>query len=258
MNSLNEIIENHSGNVIDKWDSYSTSYERHIAPLRNSINTILEIGVQNGGSLEVWSKYFPNAESIIGVDINPDCKNLEFSCGKIEVIISDSTKLNNSLLRGKRFDLIIDDGSHVSSDIINSFFNLMTQTTDEAIYVIEDLCCSYWQEFEGGVNHPSSAITFFKKLIDIINIEHWRNQKSIDWLLAQYKNDICEKTISKLLTIQSITFENSMLFIIFGKQNSAIGVRKVFGNVASVATKQPNNSSISSVGTQQIRNTYSL
>lgn len=258
MNILREIIESHTGKVVDKWDSYTNSYARHLGNKRHEIRNILEIGVQNGGSLEVWNKYFPSAQSIIGVDVNIDCKNLEFSCERIEVIISDATKLNNSLFRGKKFDLIIDDGSHISSDIINSFFNLITQTTDEAIYVVEDLCCSYWQEFEGGVNHPSSAITFFKKLIDIINIEHWRNKKSVAWLLAQFEGNICEKRIKKLLSIQSITFENSMLFVIFGKQNSTIGVRKVFGNIDSVVTKQLNNSTISSVGSQQVTNAYSL
>jgi hypothetical protein len=44
------------------------------------------------------------------------------------------------------------------------------------IYIVEDLCCSYWQDFEGGLNDEASSMAFFKSLVDVINHEHWGQQ----------------------------------------------------------------------------------
>ena len=33
---------------------------------------------------------------------------------------------------------------------------------DGGTYIIEDLCCSYWAEFGGGVKSNNSAMYFFK------------------------------------------------------------------------------------------------
>ena len=38
---------------------------------------ILEIEVSQGGSLELWKKYFGKKMHLYGVDINPGCKELE-------------------------------------------------------------------------------------------------------------------------------------------------------------------------------------
>jgi hypothetical protein len=42
---------------------------------------------------------------------------------------------------------------------------------DGDLYVAEDLCCSYWKEFNNKAR--MSSIAFFKLLADIINFEHW-------------------------------------------------------------------------------------
>jgi hypothetical protein len=61
----------HEAKYSDKWDSYLDVYERVLGDLRNKSINILEIGVQNGGSLEIWDKYFPNSIKVLGCDINP-------------------------------------------------------------------------------------------------------------------------------------------------------------------------------------------
>ena len=44
----------------------------------------LEIGIQNGGSLESMAACLPNAINIFGYDINTDCDNLFFLTNKLE------------------------------------------------------------------------------------------------------------------------------------------------------------------------------
>ena len=60
--------------------------------------------------------------------------------------------------------------------------------------LVEDLHCSYWREHKGGLFYPISSINFFKKLVDIINYEHWGIDKKKEWLLrgftSNYKIDI--------------------------------------------------------------------
>ena len=81
-----ELHHEHQGKSSDKWESYLGTYERLFAPIRDTPVNIVEIGVQNGGSLEVLGKYFRNAANIIGCDINPLCADLKYDDARISVI----------------------------------------------------------------------------------------------------------------------------------------------------------------------------
>src|SRR3954469_2707687 len=117
--SLAEIHDAHKGKVSDKWALYLDVYDRAFQHVRNKEVSILEIGVQNGGSLEVWAKYFRHAKQIIGCDIDPKCGDLRYKDPRISVIVADaSSEQAFEMISGKAdsFDIIIDDGSHRSSD----------------------------------------------------------------------------------------------------------------------------------------------
>jgi hypothetical protein len=60
--SLYDLMASHKGKLSDKWHLYVTEYDRIFSPLRNRPITLLEIGIHNGGSLEIWSNYFTNAK----------------------------------------------------------------------------------------------------------------------------------------------------------------------------------------------------
>ena len=50
--TLRDTYLSHDGKGSDKWSSYLDAYEDLLSDSRDSIESILEIGVQNGGSLE--------------------------------------------------------------------------------------------------------------------------------------------------------------------------------------------------------------
>ena len=79
MKTLKEIYKNHSGKVSDKWNIYLDTYEEKLSSLKKSPIKLFEIGVLNGGSLEIFSKYFENAELILGCDIDKNCENLKYN-----------------------------------------------------------------------------------------------------------------------------------------------------------------------------------
>jgi len=139
--SLWQIYGEHRGKVSDKWTSYLSRYEDLFAPYRDEPISLLEIGVQNGGSVEMWAKYFRKAERIVGVDINPECGGLIFDDPRVQVIIGNAT--NNemqNIIKGD-FNIIIDDGSHYDADIIKGFSVWFQRLRTEGLYVVEDMHC---------------------------------------------------------------------------------------------------------------------
>jgi len=54
MNELVRYFENNDKNLIVKLSHYFEIYERHFARFRGSDVHILEIGVYQGGSLQMW------------------------------------------------------------------------------------------------------------------------------------------------------------------------------------------------------------
>src|ERR1700733_10908170 len=70
----------HQGNIVDKWEQYLSIYASEFAHFLSPAQPVrlLEIGVQNGGSLELWAKYLPNGSEIVGLDIDPAVEKINF------------------------------------------------------------------------------------------------------------------------------------------------------------------------------------
>jgi hypothetical protein len=207
-------------------------------PLKDSSFDLVEIGVQNGGSLEIWGKFFKNVTNIVGFDNDPKCANLKFEDSRIKMFIGDaSSKETAQIVKNEttNLGLVIDDGSHKSSDIIRSFLLLFPLVKPGGLYVIEDLHASYWQSWEGGLSDPDSAMQFLKLLADVINFDHWgidaKREDVFESMLIT--SDLIKK--SDLSEVGSVTFTDS-LCVIRKKESSeyGLGVRVGFGLQADV------------------------
>ena len=64
--SIEKIHKEKTGKVSDKWESYLPYYDSLFEKYRSQNLNLLEIGVQNGGSLETWKTFFKNAACLIG------------------------------------------------------------------------------------------------------------------------------------------------------------------------------------------------
>jgi 23S rRNA U2552 (ribose-2'-O)-methylase RlmE/FtsJ len=117
---------------------YLLVYEKYLYLLREDIHDVLEVGVDLGRSLRMWRDYFPNA-SIVGMDINPECKAQDGA--RIWVAIGDSTKADEveRELGGQMFDLIVDDGSHIPKDQLMTLCWLWPHLRLGGLYFIEDI-----------------------------------------------------------------------------------------------------------------------
>ena len=235
--SLNQLFDAHRGKVSDKWEHYLNMYERLFGPLRHKQLHILEIGVQNGGSLEVWAKYFEHAQTITGVDIEGAVGRLTFDDARISAIVADATDPEWCHTLALTPDVIIDDGSHRSSDMIKSFLLLFPKLSRDGIYVIEDVQCSYYPEYQGGLFTLGSAMAFFKRLADVVNHEHWdvayQSWELVIPILDQH--DIPSNDLNWLATIDSIEFTNSCVILRKGlPEDNRLGRQRVRGQLEAV------------------------
>ena len=149
-------------------------YEDFFESFRNKKINILEIGVDNGDSLRLWSEYFTNA-NICGIDI----KKKQFQINKVNILCGDQSDelfLKSVVDKYRNFDIIIDDGSHVSKHIISSFNFLFKYLNKDGLYIIEDLQTSYITRYGGSrvnLKKSNTSMNFIKKLTDSVNYEHY-------------------------------------------------------------------------------------
>lgn len=239
--TLRQLYAEHTGKVSDKWSLYLNEYDRLFDEYRDKPTRLLEIGIQNGGSLEIWSKYFSNPLALVGCDINQDCSRLSYDDPRISVVVGDANApevKSQVLLHSPQFEIIIDDGSHLSSDIVKSFALYFPYLAEGGVFIAEDLHCSYWGSFEGGLFDPHSSISFFKRLADVINHEHWGIPKArTDILHGIFTKYGCEIDTETLSQVHSVEFINSMCVVRKASiADNCLGQRIIAGSMELVVS----------------------
>lgn len=227
------------GKISDKWASYLPYYDQLLAPLREAPIRMLEIGVQNGGSLETWAEYFQRAQLFVGCDIDPRCGELRYDDARIRVVVGDACQalaFGQIAAASPQFDLVIDDGSHKSDDILNAFINYFPLLSPGGIYVVEDACCLYMNDFDGGLLHERGAYAFFKRLVDVVGFEFWRDQASIQTYLRTFFALGSTPAFIVDGWVDSIEFRNSVITIRKAARpgHDKLGQRVTVGTVAQV------------------------
>ena len=165
--TLRECFEQHNGRLVGKVDYFFDAYEQHLNPYRGLPIRILEIGVDKGGSLELWRNYFGSKAEIHGIDISPDVLQKAPDDATIHI---GSQADHNFLIeisdKHGPFDIVIDDGSHVMDHQILTFEALYPRLNDRAVYICEDSFTSYWPEYGGKCGSENTFIEYAKKLLD--------------------------------------------------------------------------------------------
>jgi hypothetical protein len=173
MNDLEAYFQANTGRQIHKWLHYFEIYDRHFARFRGRPVHILEFGVAQGGSLQMWRHYFGPEARIVGVDINPACRQLEGE--GVRIVIGDQGDrpfLRSLAASLPPIDILIDDGGHTMRQQIATFEELYPQVAPDGVYLCEDLHTSYWRRWGGGLRRRGSFIEYSKRLIDQLNAWH--------------------------------------------------------------------------------------
>lgn len=192
----------------------------------------------------MWGKYFPQAEAIVGCDINQKCAALTYEDPRMHVVVGDinSADTRNVIAaRVPHLDIVIDDGSHISRDIIATFRHFYPMLKSGGVYLVEDLHCSYWSAFQGGLWRKDSPIEFFKLLADIVNRQSWGVEMEPADRIPLTRGDRRSRiTVSDYLSIEGVHFYNSLCVITKGfTEKNSVGKRMVVGKEAPVCDLLP-------------------
>jgi len=236
---LGSLYARHAGRVSQKWSGYLAAYDEALADRRDDPVALLEVGVQNGGSLEIWAAYLPRARILVGCDVDPACGRLTFDDPRISVLVADASDVATAdavRAASSSYDVIIDDGSHRSDDIVRTFVNLLPLLADGGVYLIEDLHCSYLEGFGGGLFAQRSALSFLRRLVDAINVEHWGLDPDVDRVLGPLvPGGLTPEFIEALGAVRSVEFLDSLCIVRTDRSHrTRLGTRVVVGDVADV------------------------
>lgn len=159
--------------IANKWHHYLEVYDRHLSSYRNKPVNILELGVFQGGSLQVWRRYLGQKAILHGIDIDERCALIDDPDLKIHIGSQTDTDLLGRIANEMgAIDVIIDDASHISEHQIASFEFLYPLLAPNGIYIVEDVHCSYWPDTGGGLRAPRAFMEYAKGLLDRLHARY--------------------------------------------------------------------------------------
>lgn len=208
-----------------KWHHYLAVYDRHLSRFRGTPVRLLEIGVHDGGSLQVWRRYLGPDAVVHGLDIDPRCAAVDDP----DLVVHIGSQTDAALL-GRivgdmgGVDVVIDDGSHVWPHQVETFEALYPALSPQGLYICEDVHTSYWPEFGAGRPSSQSFVAYAKALVDRLHVWYGLDGGSDE-------GDEGDEGFAR--TTGSVSFYDSMVVIEKASRpkpfHTAVGRRTVIG-----------------------------
>ena len=183
-----------------KWSNYIDIYENLFQKFLKKKIKIVEVGIGDGGSLFMWKNFFGKNAKIIGIELNPEAKNLEKNGFKIYNGDQSSPDFWKSFYKkiGK-IDILIDDGGHTNLQQITTLVESINFIKPGGMIIIEDTHTSFMKN--KGFKNPSKY-SFINFTLSIIEIIHRRNPN------LNKKLNFISKKINSIEYYDSITVIN--------------------------------------------------
>jgi cephalosporin hydroxylase len=168
--SLEEIVDS-SRTDKNTTHSYLPLYQHLLSHKKETAKHVIEVGVQNGGSIKLWRDFFTNAV-VHGVDVI----DIHSIWGGIKndpnIVLHASTDAydgefvtNQFLNKNIQFDFLLDDGPHTLQSM-KQFIVLYSQImTHDGILIIEDV--QSWDWINLLTNEVPSHLKQFVKVYDL-------------------------------------------------------------------------------------------
>jgi hypothetical protein len=136
----------------DKSPADIALYEQEFGVELDQPMTLLELGIQRGGSMRMWLDLLPKAQ-IAGLDLNrievePDPRLHIYQGFQQDPVVLDRIAAE---VAPEGFDVILDDASHIGQYTAQSFWHLFPKHLKPGgVYVIDDWGCAYWPDWADG------------------------------------------------------------------------------------------------------------
>jgi hypothetical protein len=161
------------GHGIHKWLQYFPAYARHFSQFIGKEVHIMEIGVQSGGSLDMWKEVFGPGAHVYGGDINAKCKLYEDNQTKIFIGDQGPEYWAQVKKEVPRIDILIDDGGHMPDQQTGTLGMMLENLSPNGIYMTEDVHGvdnPFWQALK--LNQLDSNMFHFKDLGKLVSSVH--------------------------------------------------------------------------------------
>jgi hypothetical protein len=156
---------------------YHRFYGWFLSELRGRHVELLEVGLNHLGSVSLWKDYFNNGVSINGIDIDEKTSDLsDVYCHKVDQGNESELTVFSERMVG-RFDVIIDDGSHVPTHQLMTLRILWPTLKPGGVYIIEDIETSYWGKSSvygypfDATEKQANTVATMRDAIDGVNAE---------------------------------------------------------------------------------------
>lgn len=172
--NLDDLGIHHATDKASTFHDYLRIYGTLI-PYHQPVN-LLEIGWGDGASMMMWKDYLHDQSVIVGIDIEP---KEEIPGVYFEHVDATAPIVQEHIGDYGLFDFIIDDGSHMSPDVIATFQLLWPLVKPGGFYIIEDLHVSYHRDWKGNPNPDlpgpggsTTSMQFLRELADDVHYGH--------------------------------------------------------------------------------------
>lgn len=204
-------------------------YERFYPDFLSEYDTkaaILEIGYGSGQSVQFWKSLYPESYLYL-LDRDVELEGEGYRVMRCDQ--SSSTDLGSIVERLKdvKFNLVIDDGSHIPEHQLgafNAFFKALLG--GGGIYIIEDIETSYWRRggcygypTRYGLDSPRSLVRLFSGLV------HWVNREFLD---PREKETLCRQLMEAgfdpgaMDAVASISFAHNCIRVMKASGGDAV------------------------------------
>jgi 23S rRNA U2552 (ribose-2'-O)-methylase RlmE/FtsJ len=187
--------------------SYFELYDRLFTEFSEKQPKVLEIGVYKGASIQAWKEFFGEGSTIVGIDINPECARFDSNENGVHVRIGDQSDIQ--FLKQLRdefgsFDIIMDDGSHLTHHIIATFnYAFLHCLADGGIYFIEDLNTSYWKDYRTSEFSAMDMVLSLCEMTHQFYVEHTYHDYMLDSGVHHYPTPLINTILSEVRVFDS-------------------------------------------------------
>ena len=174
MNDMQRLGEKHNTDKVWR-HKYHEIFPTYIEKFYRENGGLIEIGLKDGASLNMWTELFPNMH-IYGLsreakDEVAD-RHTVLQCDQ-----SDQIQLDHAVKKIKHpIHFINDDGSHIPEHQLLTFNKLFPVLEIGGVYIIEDIETSYWTKgglygykTRYGKGNKRSIVEIFKNTVDAVN-----------------------------------------------------------------------------------------
>jgi len=157
------------GRGIWKWNNALQAYQRHFSFYANRHVAIAEVGVQSGGSVNMWQTVLGPKCHVYGIDINPNTQ--QFANSKTTITLGDQADVkmwNNFFANTVKtpLDILVDDGGHEPQQMLITLQESFPRMNPGGSVVIEDIHGTHYTD-----SFFTPAATFLAQQYTVGNLD---------------------------------------------------------------------------------------